>query len=88
MARPAGLGDQCEEYTRRPLPICQEYIPADGPLLVRCKNQAIHRLVLQNGRDAYTVKFCDAHHRALKADIEAGKSLVEILDEREMEARR
>jgi hypothetical protein len=75
--RPAGLGNQCEEYTRRPT--CQEYIPEDGPLLIRCKSLASRRLVLLNGSDAYTVKFCDNHYQELKAQIEAGKSLVKIL---------
>lgn len=87
-ARPAGLSNQCHEYMRNPLILQGSTLPEDGPLLVQCKEQASRRLVLQNCGDTYTVKFCQHHYERLKEQIEAGRSLVEILEEQELEARR
>lgn len=88
VARPAGMGDQCEEYYRNPL-VQEADLPLEGaPLLVRCKDQASRRLVLQNCQDVYTVKFCQHHYERLKAQIEGGRSPVEILEDQELEAHR
>jgi hypothetical protein len=78
--RPAGMTSTCEEYERN--------LPGQEPLLVRCKAPASHRLEISNDGDCYAVKFCDRHYQRLTEDIKAGKSLVEILDDRSLEVAR